>query len=98
LSVHTNTITTNRTLFVIASSTAAATTTLYSVSNTGLIDGLNFSLVSGTATGSFAVTGSYASTTNFFANGLRNCASNNVRARLATNPALDGINSACKYD
>lgn len=43
--------------FIIASSTATATTTLFSVSNTGLLTGLDFSLRNGTST-SLAVTGS----------------------------------------
>src|SRR6185369_11806895 len=47
----------NNTAFIIGSSTSNSTTTLFSVNNTGLITGLNFSLANGTTT-SFAVTGS----------------------------------------
>jgi hypothetical protein len=57
LSVHTNNGDTNEVLFAIGSSTASATSTLFSVSNTGLITGLNFSLSNGT-TSALAVTGS----------------------------------------
>src|SRR6185436_7147529 len=50
---------TNTTLFAIGSSTSAfATSTLFSITNTGLITGGNFSLANGTTTGSLAVTGS----------------------------------------
>jgi trimeric autotransporter adhesin len=52
------------TLFAIASSTATATTTLFSINNAGLITGLNFSLANGTTTNIFATT---ASSTNLFA-------------------------------
>lgn len=50
--------------FNIASSTVSATTTLFSIDNTGLITGLNFSLANGTSTTFFATT---ASSTNLFA-------------------------------
>ena len=50
-------------IFTIASSTASATTTLFSISNTGLITGLNFSLINGTTTNFFSTT---ASSTNLF--------------------------------
>ncbi len=58
LSVQTNNGDTATTLFAIGSSTATATTTLFSISNTGLLTGLDFSFRNGTTTGSLAVTGS----------------------------------------
>jgi hypothetical protein len=57
LSVHANNGETNKVLFAIGSSTASATSTLFSVSNTGLITGGAFSFGSGT-TSALAVTGS----------------------------------------
>ncbi len=45
--------------FVVASTTnSGSVSTLFSISNTGLISGLNFSLTNGTTTGSLAVTAS----------------------------------------
>src|SRR3989344_5115528 len=44
--------------FLVASSTATATTTLFSISNTGLISGLNLNLTGGATTTMLAVTGS----------------------------------------
>ncbi len=58
LSIQANNGDTNTTLFAIGSSTASATTTLFSVSNTGLVTGGNYSLTNGTTTGSLAVTAS----------------------------------------
>jgi len=64
LSVQANNGDTNGTLFAIGSSTPTATTTLFSVSNAGLINGLAFSLTNGTTTNLFS---SVASSTNLFA-------------------------------
>jgi hypothetical protein len=70
LSVHLGANENKTTIFAIGSSTASATTTLFSVGNTGLVTYLNSSGAQSTTTSLFA---SVASTTALYVTGLATC-------------------------